>query len=120
MLEEAKKTRDMKLRRRLLDVAKIANGLAPNQRLSATMLVSEVHGLSPLGMGIEDETHARTLLGELVSLGLLQQFDSRRKRTDARDLDHLEYGITAAGIELLMGARPAHPMVDDERLLEEI
>lgn len=118
MLGEANKMRDRKLRRRLLDVAKIGCAFAPNQRISGSMLTAEVHGMSPTDMGFEDEAHKRTLLRELVSLGYLQEFDSRRKRSDGRDLDHLEYGITELGTKLLLGAVQASVLVEDERNLD--
>jgi hypothetical protein len=119
MNDEARKLRDMRLRRRALQVLKTIVGQSPTGELSGRALREEIDAGQPRDQRTENDRHALTLFGELASWGLTIGRDARTRRDQDWGLDHAAYRITGDGLELLAEARPPHPGVDDLRRIED-
>lgn len=116
MTEELKNTRDRKLRRKLLWIARMAMPLSPSGDISGELLVSQVSELMRGAGGFEDDSHAVRLLCELSTCGLLIERDGRRRKSESRTLENRYYRLSPDGLMLMADGSPPHPLVDDDRI----
>jgi hypothetical protein len=120
MMEAARTKRDARLRHKLLLVLSIGARTAPTGMIAGRLLVDQAQGIAGSGQGFEEDQHAITLLRDLINAKFaLEAPLGERRRGQRFGLDWVQYGITDEGTLLIEQKRPAHPLVDDDRQLEE-
>jgi hypothetical protein len=114
--DEAKKVRDKRLRRAILQALhRSRNG--PQGGLSAIVAWDVVEAeFSADDRKIEDEDHALALLIDLRDGGYLELLDRRTHKRQKYGVETLFAKITAKGSALVREELPVDPMVEDERI----
>jgi hypothetical protein len=116
--EIAARRRDRRLRRRIINLLKFVLPVSPSGGMSGRAIVDEVSGVEPEDQRFEDDSHAITLLRELVAKKLITESDRRTHRGQRFGLDLLSYKITDLGLALWNESIPADADIDDERNLD--
>ena len=114
-LEHAEHRRDLRLRRRLLQLMHAAR-IRPDQGwVGGRFIVDVVAGAVAPMTGFTDDDHAAALLHDLVAGGYAERRDERTKRGQPANLDFTSYRITYRGIALVEQQIERDPLVDDDR-----
>src|SRR5688500_14600975 len=93
-LNAAKRNRDKRLRRRILMTLYIARGFG-NGRLSGRALKENAEGGMPSDQQFEDDTHAMSLIRDMILKGYVEEHKRQRRRGEQPGLEHVELSITA-------------------------
>lgn len=119
MLEEAKKKRDRILRASLLRMLNYCR-ISPTGGISGRQLLDGVNGLQPPRQGFEGDSHGLLLMRDLVAAGLATERPlGERRRGQGFTIDWIEFAVTDKGVQLFEQKIAAHPLVDDDRQIEE-
>ena len=115
-LEHAERKRDLRLRRRVLQVLHAARVRPEQGWLSGRFVIDVITGATPGGQGFLDDAHAAGLLRDLVSGAHIEQRDDRRWTYQPATLDLTSYRITHRGTSLVEEHIEPDPLVEDARL----
>lgn len=119
-MEVARKKREKRLRAKLLLVLQVTSRTAPTGFISARLLVDQADGLMGPKQGFDDDAHALGLIRDLVRAGFAEEKPlGERRRGQSFGVDFLQCGITDKGGQLAEQLIPPHPLVDDDRQVEE-
>lgn len=116
-LEHAERKRDLRLRKRLLQVLHAARVRPEQGWLSGRFLYDVVDGASPGGQSFDGDAHAAGLLRDLVSGGYADERDDRWKTYHPANLDFTSYRITHRGTALVEQRIEPDPLVEDDRVV---
>jgi hypothetical protein len=113
--ELAGRARDRRLRRQLLALLYDARS---NQSLwtSAVTLRDAIDAVVPEDQRFESDRHCIALCRDLSISGLADERNTRVPRGTKFGLAHLEFRVTAGGLNLLLENSPPNPLVDDDRI----
>lgn len=115
-MEQVKRQRDRRLRRRLLDVLHAARGGPSSGFISGTMLRDLYGDQSMARERCESDEHLMQLMRDLTNKGLVEGKDTRVYKREPWGLDVLEYRITATGSSLINETVTPDPDIDDARI----
>ncbi len=115
-LEHAEHKRDLRLRRRILQLLHAAR-VHPDRGgwASGRFIVDIVEGAVPSTQTFTDDSHATGLLRDLVAGEFIEQRDDRFKRHHPANLDFTSYRITHRGVALVEEQIAPDPLVEDDR-----
>jgi len=112
--EQARRTRDKRLRRSMLDLLHAARG---GEHATSGATLHELAGYGrPAADGPEDEPHTLRLLRDLVVGGYAIEKDTRTHKHQRFSMSHMEYEITAKGVQLIEEAIDVDPLIADQRI----
>jgi hypothetical protein len=111
-LEHAEHQRDLRLRRRMLQLMHAARVRPESGWMTGRLIVDVLEGA---GSAVSDDEHATGLLRDLVGAGLADERDDRTRRPQRPCLDLTSYRISVRGVALLEERIAPDPLVDDER-----
>lgn len=112
--EAAKRTRDARLRRQMLETLQHARGFIRGGLNGQTLLDVVAAGAAD-DQGFEDGDHFLRLAADLVNKQLAEQLIENLRRGQRLSPSHLFLKITARGSDLLDERVPPVPGIDDER-----
>ncbi|MCC6425119.1 MAG: hypothetical protein IT447_16720 [Phycisphaerales bacterium] len=112
-INEMRRQRDRRLRRRLLETLYSARAFAPSGWYGTRAMVDL---LAAAGAAVEDEAHAMGLLTDLVNKGLIELRDTRTRKLQPYGLGCLDARIVARGSSLVEETEPPDADIEDERL----
>src|SRR5688572_6533398 len=114
-LDQANRRRDLRLRRRILQLLDAAKVRPDSGWASGRFVFDLVDGALPGGQQFEDDHHALALLRDLISAGYVQERDDRTRKWQKAGLDWTSYRITSRGTALVNQAIEPDPLVEDDR-----
>jgi hypothetical protein len=108
--------RDLRLRRRILQVLHAARVHPDAGWMTGQCLVDVIDGATPPAQRFVDDDHARGLLRDLVSAAYAEQRDDRWLKRQSATLELTSYRITHRGVALVEQQIEPDPLVEDERV----
>lgn len=117
--EHADQKRDLRLRKRILQLLHAARVRPEFGWVSGRFLYDVIDGALPGGQRFEDDDHLLGLLRDLAGAGHVEERDDRRRATDRFGLDLMSYRITPHGTALLLERIEPDPLVEDQRRRRE-
>ena len=115
-LDHANQKRDLRLRRRLLQVLHAARVRPEYGWVGGRFLYDLVDGALPGGQRFVDDDHVQALLRDLVAAGHVEERDDRWKTYQPAGLDFSSYRITHQGTALIEQQLDPDPLVEDDRV----
>jgi hypothetical protein len=118
-LEQAERKRDLRLRRRILQLLHAARVRPEYGWADGRFVFDLVNGASPgRNQQIQDDAHCLGLLRDLVDSDYVEQRDDRQRKSQPAGLDFTSYRITALGTALIEEQIDPDPLVDDDRVVK--
>src|SRR5689334_13192770 len=108
--------RDLRLRRRILQVLHAARVHPDAGRMCGQCVVDVIDGATPAAQRFVDDAHARGLLRDLVSASYVEERDDRWLKRQRATLELTSYRIAHRGVALVEQQVDPDPLVEDERL----
>ena len=115
-LEHAEHRRDLRLRRRILQLLHAARVHEHGGWASGRFVVDVIDGATTPASGFNDDAHAAGLLRDLVAGGYVEQRDDRTRRYQPLGLDFVSCRITHRGTALVEEQIDPDPLVEDDRV----
>jgi hypothetical protein len=115
-LEHAERKRDLRLRRRILQLLHAARVHEHGGWASGRFVVDVIDGATTPAGSFGDDAHAAGLLRDLVAGGYVEQRDDRAKGYQPRSLDFISFRITHRGTALVEEQIDPDPLVEDDRV----
>ena len=115
-IEHVERQRDLRLRRRLLQVLHAARVRPEYGWVSGRFLSDLIDGVAPGGQRFEGDDHVQALLRDLVAAGHVEERDDRWKAYQPAGLDFSSYRITHQGTALIEQQLDPDPLVEDDRV----
>jgi hypothetical protein len=116
MTGRARVQRDMRLRRRLLEVLHAQRGNDADGWVSGRFLLDVLQGWGGIDQRFESEQHMVSLLQDLKLADLAHARDDRERVTEELTIDVRSWRIAPLGCALMEEAIPPHELVADERI----
>ena len=113
--ETAKKRRDQRLRKRLLQVLDAAKVRPESGWVGGRFVYDVVDGALPGGQQFDSDDHFAALMRDLIAGGYVEERDDRQYKRQRPSIDLTSYRVTAKGTLLLVEELPVDPLVEDER-----
>jgi hypothetical protein len=114
-LDQANRKRDLRLRKRILQLLDAAKVRPESGWASGRFIYDLVDGALPGGQRFDGDDHALGLLRDLISAGYVEERDDRTRRWQTAGLDWTSYRITSEGTALITQAVDPNPLVEDDR-----
>ena len=115
-IEHAERKRDLRLRRRVLQVLHAARVGTGQGWMSGRFIVDVIGGAVSASECFIDDAHASGLLRDLVAGAYTESRDDRRKAFQPEGIDFTSYRITHRGTALVEEQIEPDPLVEDERV----
>jgi hypothetical protein len=116
-LEHAERKRDLRLRRRILQVLHAARvGGGGQGWCGGRFLVDVIDTTLSPSQCFSDDAHASALLRDVVAGGYAEQRDDRHNKRQPAGLEMTSYRITHRGTALVEQQVEADPLVEDDRV----
>ena len=114
--DEADRRRDLRLRKRILQMLNAARVKPEYGWCSGRFIYDVVDGALPGGQRFEDDRHLLALLRDLISAGYVEERDDRVRTWQRHGIDWMSYRITNLGTALVDEAVDPDPLVEDSRV----
>ena len=116
-LEHAERKRDLRLRRRILNLLHAARSRPEFGWADGRFVFDMVNSVTPAAnQQLQDDAHCLGLLRDLVAAGYVEHRDQRVRTHEREGLDSSVYRITARGTALVEEHIDPDPLVDDDRV----
>ena len=112
----AEQMRDLRLRRRLLQMLHAARVRPEYGWLSGRFLSDLIEAVQPMGLRFDGDEHVTALLRDLVAAGHVEERDDRWKTHQPASLEMTSYRITHQGTALVEQRVDPDPLIADDRI----
>ena len=114
--EHAERLRDLRLRRRILQVLHAARVRPEFGWAGGRFIYDIVDGALPGGQRFNGDEHMLGLMRDLVAGGYVEERDDRTRNWQSLGVDYISYRITNLGTALVLEAVDPDPLVEDTRM----